>query len=236
MEKQTRQSKPRVDLTGKKFGRLTPQYYIKGGKWHCICDCGKELDVDTRNLNSGHSKSCGCLNKDINSKKNTVNMLNFENEGVKVLERDGSTSNGIARWKCLCKKCGRIFTTEGSHLREGKINSCGCIHSQNEQKITALLMDNNIPFVAQYSFPDLTGRDGIHPLRFDFAIFDKNKKLSHLIEYNGEQHYIQPQGSWGDNFKILQENDQKKIQYCKENNIELRIIKYDQNYTLEDLI
>lgn len=236
MEKQTRQSKPRVDLTGKKFGRLTPQYYIKGGKWHCICDCGKELDVDTRNLNSGHSKSCGCLNKDINSKKNTVNMLNFENEGVKVLERDGSTSNGIARWKCLCKKCGRIFTTEGSHLREGKINSCGCIHSQNEQKITALLMDNNIPFVAQYSFPDLTGRDGIHPLRFDFAIFDKNKKLSHLIEYNGEQHYIQPQGSWGDNFKTLQENDQKKIQYCKENNIELRIIKYDQNYTLEDLI
>ena len=37
MEKQTRKSKPRVDLTGKKFGRLTPQYYIKGGKWHCIC-------------------------------------------------------------------------------------------------------------------------------------------------------------------------------------------------------
>lgn len=236
MEKQLRQSKPRVDLTGKKFGRLTPQYYIKGGKWHCICDCGKELDVDTRNLNSGHSKSCGCLNKDINSKKNTINMLNFENEGIKVLERDGSTSNGIAKWKCLCKNCGRIFTTEGSHLREGKINSCGCVHSQNEQKITALLIDNNIPFVTQYSFPDLTGRDGIHPLRFDFAIFDKNKKLSHLIEYNGEQHYVQPQGSWGDSFKTLQENDQKKIQYCKENNIELRIIKYDQNYTLEDLI
>ena len=32
MEKQTRQSKPRVDLTGKKFGRLTPQYYIKSSK------------------------------------------------------------------------------------------------------------------------------------------------------------------------------------------------------------
>ena len=50
MEKQTRKSKPRIDLTGKKFGRLTPQYYIKGGKWHCICDCGNELNVDTRNL------------------------------------------------------------------------------------------------------------------------------------------------------------------------------------------
>lgn len=63
MEKQTRKSKPRIDLTGKKFGRLTPQYYIKGGKWHCICDCGNELDVDTRNLNSNHTQSCGCLQK-----------------------------------------------------------------------------------------------------------------------------------------------------------------------------
>mgnify|MGYP006873014442 CR=1 FL=1 len=171
-EKQTRQSKPRVDLTGKKFGRLMPQYYIKGGKWHCICECGNELDVDTRNLNSGHTKSCGCLNKEINSKKNTIDMSNFENKGVKVLEREGSTSNGIAKWKCLCKYCGRIFITEGSHLREGTVNSCGCIHSYNEQRITELLIKNNIPFAAQYTFSDLTGKDGIHPLRFDFAIFE----------------------------------------------------------------
>lgn len=234
--KQTRQSKPKVDLTGKKFGRLTPQYYIKGGKWHCKCDCGNELDVNTRNLNSGHSKSCGCLNKDINSKKNTIDMSTFENEGIKVLERDGSTSNGIAKWKCLCKYCGRIFSTEGNHLREGAVNSCGCIRSSNEQKITQLLIKNNIPFVSQYSFPDLTGKDNIHPLRFDFAIFNKNNTLSHLIEYNGKQHYFKTSGAWGDNFEILQENDKKKIQYCKEHNIELRIIKYDQKYTLKDLI
>lgn len=234
--KQTRQSKPKVDLTGKKFGRLTPQYYIKGGKWHCKCDCGNELDVDTRNLNSGHSKSCGCLNKDINSKKNTIDMSTFENEGIKVLERDGSTSNGIAKWKCLCKYCGRIFSTEGNHLREGVVNSCGCIHSSNEQKITQLLIKNNIPFVAQYTFSDLTGKDNIHPLRFDFAIFNKDNTLSHLIEYNGEQHYFKTAGAWGENFEILQENDQKKIQYCKKHNIELRIIKYNQKYTLKDLI
>lgn len=234
--KQTRQSKPRIDLTGKKFGRLTPQYYIKGGKWHCKCECGNEVDVDTRNLSSGHTKSCGCLNKDINSTKNTINMIGFENDGIKVLERDGSTSRGNARWKCLCKHCGRIFTTEGRHLREGIINSCGCVHSYNEQKITELLIKNNIPFVSQYSFPDLTGKDNIHPLRFDFAIFDKNNILSHLIEYNGKQHYFRALGAWGDNFETLQENDQKKIQYCKEHNIELRIIKYDQEYTLKDLI
>ena len=37
-------------------------------------------------------------------------------------------------------------------------------------------------------------------------------------------------------YNILIENDQKKIQYCKDHNIELRIIKYNQDYSLEDLI
>ena len=59
MEKQVRASKPRVDLTGKQFGYLTPVEYIKGGKWLCHCKCGNEKIVDTRNLNSGHTQSCG---------------------------------------------------------------------------------------------------------------------------------------------------------------------------------
>ena len=116
-EKQVRQSKPRVDLTGKKFGKLTPLYYIKGGKWHCKCDCGNECDVDTRNLNSNHTQSCGCLQKEKTSKKLTIDMMNFENEHFKVIERDTSSKNGVARWKCICKHCGNIFTIEGKHLR-----------------------------------------------------------------------------------------------------------------------
>lgn len=87
--KQTRNSKPRVDLTGKKFGHLTAEYYIKGGKWHCKCDCGNEVDVDTRNLNSKHTQSCGCLQKE-KASKNTINMLNYEDENIKVLEYAGS--------------------------------------------------------------------------------------------------------------------------------------------------
>ena len=138
MEKQIRQSKPRVDLTNKKFGRLTPQYYIKGGKWHCICDCGKELNVDTRNLNSGHTQSCGCLQKE-KASKNTIDMTGYEDDNFKVLERDGSSKNGIARWKCICKHCGNIFSIKGANIRIGETKSCGCIHSLGEQKITKML-------------------------------------------------------------------------------------------------
>ena len=96
--KKERQSKPRVDLTGKMFGRLKPLYYIKGGKWHCQCQCENktELDVDTRNLNSGHTQSCGCLQKE-KASQNTIDMSDYEDENIIVLKRDGSSETQIAK-------------------------------------------------------------------------------------------------------------------------------------------
>ena len=233
MGKQSRNSKPRVDLTGKTFGYLTPLYYIKGGKWHCKCKCGKEFDVDTRNLNSGHTKSCGCLQKE-KASSNTYDMTNYETENLKILYRAGSDEQGVALWTCLCKKCGNIFTTRGSSIRAGYVNSCGCIHSKNEQNIIKLLSENNIEFSTQYTFPDLKGVNN-GSLRFDFAIF-KNHKLSHLIEYNGKQHYIQPEGKWKDGYDNLIENDRRKKDYCEKNHIRLIVIPYDKQYTIKDLL
>jgi hypothetical protein len=62
-----------------------------------------------------------------------------------------------------------------------------------------MLNDNNIEFASQYTFPDLIGLNG-GKLRFDFAIFH-NGVLSHLIEYNGIQHYEKPKGAWADGFE-----------------------------------
>ena len=232
----TRNYGPKKDLTGQQFGYLTPLYYIKGGKWHCQCECGNECDVETRNLTTGHTKSCGCATGKLIGQKLMIDMSNYEDDNLKVLKREGSSDkNQTAKWRCICKHCGREFVTEGKHIREGVVKSCGCVHSFNEQKITQMFIENNIEFAAQYTFSDLKGKDNIHPLRFDFAIF-KNGQLHHLIEYNGLQHYEKSSSEWGEYYEILIENDQKKIQYCKDHNIELRIIKYDQDYTLEDLI
>ena len=230
----TRNSKPKQDLTGQKFGKLTALEYIKGGKWECECECGNHIIVDTRNLNSGHTKSCGCLVKEINSKNYTIDMTNFENDGILVLSHVGSDNQGVALWECKCKICGNIFTARGAGIRAGTTKSCGCVHSWNERKITHILKENNINFISQYTFPDLLGINGGH-LRFDFAIFEDNK-LKHLIEFNGKQHYEKPKNKWGEKFEDLQINDQIKKDYCKKNNIELRIIKYDEEYSLIDLI
>ena len=52
-----RNSKPRIDLTGMKFGRWTAIEYVKPGKWKCECSCDNHTIkiVDGRNLRAGKS-------------------------------------------------------------------------------------------------------------------------------------------------------------------------------------
>ena len=60
---------PLKDRTGERYGSLTvikrsEDKITPGGQrltsWLCKCDCGNEITVLGCNLNSGHTKSCGC--------------------------------------------------------------------------------------------------------------------------------------------------------------------------------
>ena len=66
-----------IDLTGRRFGRLTVIEFAgmdKGrkSKWRCRCDCGKEIVVTSYSLQSGHTQSCGCFRRDALSKSDRV--------------------------------------------------------------------------------------------------------------------------------------------------------------------
>ena len=54
-----------VDISGKKYGRLTvvefEQIRNRHYYWRCLCECGKETVVDAGKLKNGHTQSCGCL-------------------------------------------------------------------------------------------------------------------------------------------------------------------------------
>lgn len=59
-----------IDLTGKKFGRLTVlcregTYQRPSGNkeptWRCVCECGNEIVVLSSNLKKKNTLSCGCL-------------------------------------------------------------------------------------------------------------------------------------------------------------------------------
>lgn len=61
-----------VDLTGEKFGRLTvlnreENSKHKAAQWKCRCDCGNVVVVNSNNLRTGHTKSCGCARKESTS-------------------------------------------------------------------------------------------------------------------------------------------------------------------------
>lgn len=61
-----------IDLTGKRFGKLTVIQRVqnKGNKvnWLCQCDCGNTTIVQGSNLKNGHIRSCGCLISETNTK------------------------------------------------------------------------------------------------------------------------------------------------------------------------
>lgn len=79
----------KIDLSGKRFGRLVVLEYAgkkKSGSqnktlWKCICDCGNEKITDGGALHSGHTTSCGCLHKEIfgalNRKHNLAHKCNL---------------------------------------------------------------------------------------------------------------------------------------------------------------
>lgn len=58
----------KIDITNQRFGRLIALYPAEKDNpskktfWHCRCDCGREVDVNTMSLVQGRTQSCGCLN------------------------------------------------------------------------------------------------------------------------------------------------------------------------------
>ena len=63
-----------TDIKGLKFGRLTV-INCAGSRnhraiWLCACECGSHIIVSGKRLRSGHTKSCGCLQKDAVISKN----------------------------------------------------------------------------------------------------------------------------------------------------------------------
>lgn len=63
------------DITGMKFGRLTPIKptgevgHGQTTKWICKCECGATTIQDGARLRNGSSQSCGCLQRELASKR-----------------------------------------------------------------------------------------------------------------------------------------------------------------------
>lgn len=119
-------------------------------------------------------------------------------------------------------------------MRSGHTQSCGCLKSVGESKISNLLKENNISFNKEYVFPNFKFKNSIGIPRFDFYV-----ENSYVIEFDGKAHY-ETNGGWNneDNLKTIQLHDKEKNEFCKNNNIPLIRIPYYHFKELEikDLI
>ena len=159
------------DLAGKKFNYLTVlgfdhQDDRNNYVWKCECDCGNTVYATSYALKSGHTKSCGCLQKQIAGTRNLVDLTGQRFTKLVVKERHGSNANGQALWLCQCD-CGNITVASSVMLTHGYTHSCGCIKSVGEQMIMSWLQLHHIVFHHEHYFDDCRV---IAPLRFDFYL------------------------------------------------------------------
>ena len=142
-EENPKQLSPDKDLTGKVFGRLTARFRVQNDKqglsqWVTDCDCGNEIVVRGSSLRNGHTKSCGCAQREVVSEKLTKPFNIGEQVGYfTILGRaDGYLGKG-AYWEVICK-CGAKKIVQAEALRNGAIVSCGCFSRMNASKRTLI--------------------------------------------------------------------------------------------------
>lgn len=113
------------DLSNQRFGKLQVLEATSERKhgyilWHCRCDCGKEVLLESAKLKQGVTKDCGC---------GTVVPANLAGQRFgKLVVKEKTTKRSPNRyilWRCQCD-CGREIEVTRNKLLTGNVSSCGC--------------------------------------------------------------------------------------------------------------
>ena len=136
-----------VDITGLVYGRLTVLGYA--GKrsaeqrtyWYCRCDCGTLKVICGHNLKQGKSHSCGCLQRELVSKRLTIHGQS----------RKGKQSSEYSTYKGAKERCNNqkhehyaYYGGRGIEFRfESFAGFLSCIGSRPSARHTLDRVDNN---------------------------------------------------------------------------------------------
>ena len=104
-----------------------------------------------------------------------------------------------------------------------------CSASTGELFIWEYLNNYNINCIFQHSFEDCRYK---RPLRFDFYLPDYNM----CIEFDGRQHFCYNTKYSLGRFDDIKKRDKIKDDYCKDNNIKLLRISYEDQDRIEEIL
>lgn len=173
---------------------------------------------------------CGCNMcgkdklKESNSKSHEQYLAELKNirSNIVPIERYNGANTSILH-KCLIHDY--VWKTTPSYILNSRGNcpKCSIHRSKGEIEICEWLQSHNISYEIQHKYPDCKD---IRELPFDVYIPDRNC----CIEFDGLQHE-KPILFFGgqEGFDIRQKHDKIKDEYCKNNDISLLRISYNQN-------
>jgi len=187
--------------------------------------CGYEWEVLPNSILRGIiCPECGRVKIENSQRKTHVQyvkeVLEVHSGNIEVIEGYVNNHTKILHWH---KICNHKWKMRPLHTLKG--HGCPiCKEPKGEYKIANVLNKYGMCYEQQYTFDDCRNE---YPLRFDFAVFDKDKNLQCLIEYQGRQHYVPIEHFGGiDAFLYQKKNDTIKQKYCRYKQIPLIRIPY----------
>jgi len=232
-------------LTGKEF--IEKSILIHGNKYdyhdvlyknnhtkvRIFCNkCNKYFVQEPREHMRGHG--CPICGENKRIKCLFLTKKKFIQKAIKIHGENYNYSKVIykenrKKVEIICNKCKKSFMqTPYKHLKgQGCPN---CSKSNGEKIIDNFLRNKNIFFIAQKRFQNCRDKK---PLPFDFYLPDYNL----CIEFQGQQHFepyffttfYKNYNDGKKHFEKQKIRDQIKKEYCKNNNIELLEIRYNEN-------
>lgn len=205
------------------------KYINNRTKVRIICPIHGEFEQ----LAANHLKYRGCKKCDVLNRTTTLDDFKIKANKVHNNKYDYSLvryHNTATKVKIICPIHGIFEQSPNNHTSQ-KQGCPMCKNSYGELCISEFLEKRNIKFSKEHKFVECKHKN---PLPFDFYLPIENI----CIEFDGLQHF-EPNEFFGgfEGFKKLLENDKIKNEYCKNNNIRLVRIRYDEdiNMKLENL-
>lgn len=168
-------------------------------------------------------QKCGYIISASKTRKTTEEFINEANmiHGNKYNYLNTKYIHNKIKVTITCLKHGDFTQSTQHHLNGFGCSKCS--ESKGEKEVRLFLEYRNIKYISEKRFNNCRYKN---PLPFDFYLPD----LNICIEFNGKQHY-EPIDWFNKNegFKNLLIRDKIKHNYCKNNNIKLINIKYNED-------
>lgn len=177
--------KTAIDITGEKYGRLTPIKRVGRNKngyavWICKCDCGNILETTSRALRSGNTKSCGCLNID----KATERIVKFNT-------KHGETNSRLFRiWSNMKTRCYNRNAINYDNYGGRGITVCE-EWKENFEEFMAWALKHG--YREDLTIERIDNDKGYSPENCKWATSKEqanNRRSNRFVSYNGQEHTI----------------------------------------------